>query len=65
MKSKSQLSKMLLIALTLLMGLGAVAEATPPPVYHGQAILAWPELRPDRLLPDLEPHPVPPTPSTP
>ncbi|MBK9305074.1 MAG: T9SS type A sorting domain-containing protein [bacterium] len=39
MKSKSQLSKMLLIALTLLMGLGAVAEATPPPVYHGQAIL--------------------------
>jgi hypothetical protein len=32
-------SKSLLIVLTLLMGLGAVAGATPPPVYHGQAIL--------------------------
>ncbi len=28
-----------LIALALLAGLGAVAGATPPPVYHGQAIL--------------------------
>ncbi|MDO9694945.1 MAG: T9SS type A sorting domain-containing protein [Candidatus Latescibacteria bacterium] len=32
-------TKPLLIALILLMGLGAVAEATPPPVYQGQAIL--------------------------